>query len=56
MPDHVYEFFSNLFHDTLELRETEKEDRNDFVSILIKLRNEEKAKESEEGKLHFCKN
>lgn len=50
MPDHVYEFFLNVFQDTLELRETEKEDRNDFVSILIRLRNEEKTKNDQIGK------
>lgn len=55
MPDHVYDFFSNLFRDTLELRETEKEDRNDFVSILIKLRNDEKTKKNEIGKLYYSK-
>lgn len=43
MPDHVYEFFSSLFRGTMVLREGEKEDRNDFVSILKKLRNEEKS-------------
>ncbi|CAI6360815.1 unnamed protein product [Macrosiphum euphorbiae] len=46
MPDLVYEFYSNLFQDTLELRKNEKEDRNDFVSILIKLRNDEKKNNS----------
>lgn len=50
MPDHVYEFYLNLFQNTLELRETEKDDRNDFVSILIKLRNEEKTNSSHIGK------
>lgn len=52
LPDFVYEFFFNLFKDTLELRGTEKGDRNDFVSILIKLRNEEKANDSRVGKLN----
>lgn len=52
LPDFVYEFFLNLFKDTLELRGTEKEDRNDFISILIKLRNEEKLNNSQVGKLY----
>lgn len=38
----------------MELRKTEKEDRNDFVSILIKMRNEEKANSSHIGK-YFIK-
>lgn len=50
LPDQVYEFFLNLFQNTLELRETETEDRNDFVSILMKLRNEEKTRNSQVGK------
>lgn len=50
MPDHVYEFYYNIFHDTLKLREAEMEDRNDFLSILIKLRNEEKTNGSKVGK------
>jgi len=52
MPDLVYEFYLNLFQDTLELRKTEKEDRNDFISILIKLRNDEKTSNSRVGKLY----
>lgn len=50
MPDFVYAFFFNLFKNTLELRGTEKEDRNDFISILIKLRNEEKTNDRQVGK------
>uniref|UniRef100_A0A2S2R270 Cytochrome p450 n=1 Tax=Sipha flava TaxID=143950 RepID=A0A2S2R270_9HEMI len=50
MPDYVYEFYLNIFHDTLKLRDTEVEDRNDFVSILIKLRNKEKENNNKVGK------
>lgn len=50
MPDHTYEFYLNIFHDTLKLREAEVEDRNDFVSILMKLRNEGKINDSYNGK------
>lgn len=50
MPDHVYEFYLNIFQDTLKLRETEIKDRNDFVSILLKLRNEEKKSDNKVGK------
>lgn len=51
MPDLVYEFYFNLFQDTLELRKNEKEDRKDFISILIQLRNEEKTNNSRVGNL-----
>lgn len=43
MPDFVYEFFFSIFPRAMELREGEKEDRNDFVSIISKLRNEESS-------------
>lgn len=52
MPDLVYEFYSNLFQDTMELRKSEKEDRNDFISILIKLRNDEKKNNSQVGNVY----
>lgn len=52
MPDLVYEFYLNLFQDTLELRKSEKDDRNDFISILIKLKNDEKINNSRVGNLY----
>jgi len=52
MPDLVYEFYLNLFQNTLELRKSEKDDRNDFISILIKLKNDEKINNSRVGNLN----
>lgn len=51
MPNHVYDFFFGLLKGTMKQRETEKNIRNDFVALLVKLRDEESLKNgSEESK------
>lgn len=51
MPDHIYDFFFGLLRGA-EQRETEEKSRNDFVALLVKLKDEENQlnNESKESK------
>ncbi|XP_050427221.1 probable cytochrome P450 6a14 [Adelges cooleyi] len=48
LPPEVFDFFINRFRELMEFRESDKDERNDFISLLIKLRNEERASTSGE--------
>lgn len=44
-PDQVYKFFDNLLKTAMIQHKTEETNRNDFISLLVKLQDEEKNNE-----------
>lgn len=50
LSNHIYEFFNNLFETTMEQHKTGENNRNDFVSLLVKLKDNEKFNECGESK------
>nr|QPZ88879.1 cytochrome P450 CYP6DA1 [Rhopalosiphum padi]UOW66127.1 cytochrome P450 6A13 [Rhopalosiphum padi] len=47
MPSNIYDFFDNLLETTMEQHKHGKNSRNDFIALLVKLKEEEKLKENE---------
>lgn len=45
LPDHIYDFFDNLLETTIQQHESGENTRKDFISILVKLRNDETQNE-----------
>uniref|UniRef100_A0A2S2QKW6 Putative Cytochrome p450 n=1 Tax=Sipha flava TaxID=143950 RepID=A0A2S2QKW6_9HEMI len=45
LPDHIYDFFDNLLETTMKQHESGENSRNDFISVLVKLKNDEKQNE-----------
>lgn len=50
LSNHIYDFFDNLFETTMEQHKTGANNRNDFVSLLVKLKDDEKHNEHGESK------
>lgn len=50
MPSRIYDFFDNLFRTTIEQHESGETNRNDFVALLVKLKEDEKRNERGESK------
>lgn len=51
MPSNIYDFFDNLLETTMEQHKHGKNSRNDFIALLVKLKEEEKLKENEKSKI-----
>jgi len=49
MPDYVYYFFDKLLSSAWEYHETGESTRNDFIALLMKLKEEEKQMEPEQS-------
>lgn len=47
MSSHIYDFFDNLLETTIEQHKSETNTRNDFVSLLVKIKNEESQNKNE---------
>lgn len=45
MPGYIYDFFDNLLETTMEQHRYGENTRNDFIALLVKLKDEEKLKE-----------
>jgi len=45
MAGHIYDFFDNLLETTMEQHKSGENTRNDFIALLVKLKDEEKQKE-----------
>ncbi|VVC25724.1 Hypothetical protein CINCED_3A014569 [Cinara cedri] len=43
LPDHIYEFFGNVLETTMEQHKTGQNNRNDFISLLVKLKDDEQV-------------
>lgn len=52
LPDHIYEFFDNLLETTMKQHESGENTRKDFISLLVKLRDEEKQNEQSRSEYH----
>lgn len=50
MPDHVYDYFDKILKTTITLHEQEKNTRHDFISLMVKIKDEENLKEHEQSK------
>lgn len=48
MPSNIYDFFDDLLETTMEQHRHGKNSRNDFIALLVKLKEEEKLKENEQ--------
>uniref|UniRef100_A0A2H8TW02 Cytochrome P450 6a2 n=1 Tax=Melanaphis sacchari TaxID=742174 RepID=A0A2H8TW02_9HEMI len=48
MPSYIYDFFDNLLETTIEQHKHDENARNDFIALLVKLKDEEKLKENEQ--------
>lgn len=53
MSDFVYDFFDNLLDTTMKQHESGEIARNDFVSLLVKIKDEEKSKKIDESVYTF---
>lgn len=42
MPDRIYQFFDNVLDTAMEQHKTGKNNRNDFVALLVKLKDDDK--------------
>lgn len=51
LSSHIYDFFDNLLETTMEQHETGENTRNDFVALLVKLK--ESEKHSSESKYNY---
>lgn len=55
MSDHIYEFFDKLLDTAMRQHETGENTRNDFIALLVRLKDEEKHKNPEQSKyLYIC--
>jgi len=45
MSGNIYDFFDNLLETTMEQHKSGENTRNDFIALLVKLKDEEKQKE-----------
>lgn len=50
MPGNIYDFFDNLLETTMEQHKYGENARNDFIALLVKLKEEEKLKEQGQSK------
>lgn len=54
LPDHVYSFFDYLLDTSMELHEMGENKRNDFISLCVKIKADEKHNEESKYKsLHY---
>jgi len=51
MPGNIYDFFDNLLETTMEQHKNGENTRNDFIALLVKLKDEEKLKEHGQSKI-----
>lgn len=42
MPDRIYQFFDNVLDTAMEQHKTGKNNRNDFIALLVKLKDDDK--------------
>jgi len=57
MPSNIYDFFDDLLETTMEQHKQGENVRNDFIALLVKLKEEEKLKENEQSKRFlYCYN
>jgi len=51
MSRNIYDFFDNLLDTTMEQHKYGENTRNDFIALLVKLKDEEKLKEHGQSKI-----
>jgi len=50
MSGNIFDFFDNLLDTTMEQHKSGENTRNDFIALLVKLKDEEKQKEEGQSK------